>query len=897
MPDTNPVKVCPGQHRVFRFGAAAFDEGSLELRVDGVVRDLDAKARTLLVALLEQPNTVLSTDEILAAVWPGVLVSEGSVTNAVYVLRKALCDDKRVILQSVPKFGYKISVPVATSLVASATDPRLPMQSGGKVPGRPQWRLDRRLGAESGSDVWVARHEKTSETRVFKFGRTPERLDSLKREAALSRLLNDKLGTRSDIVRISEWNFDEQPYFIESPYGGADLLTWMGMVDGAGAPSLAARVAIVAQVARTVADAHDAGVIHGDIKPLNILIADTGDSAVRTRLVDFGVGGLTPAARTQLLTISLESLEYDSARGKAGTFLYMAPEVRHGGPPTVAGDIYALGILLYQMVVGDLGRPLAADWEGDIEDALLRQDIAAAAAGDPARRLDSAKVLVRQLETLDERRAETAEQFRLRMQRDAEHEQLVRTADLRRVEAAASAERARHAILLARRTRLAASAMLILLFGTVVLAVYAFQEKRVAVGQRDRANRITVITEAAVSGLIDDIAQGIRARSVLTGADLEKLLDRAESTISSMSRLAPEALQLRTLEARTLTKFADLHLHQGDVTKALAAANRAVSIETALLTADPNNADLQSELAESERWIGDAKLKQRDLEGALVAYQTALNISKHLASADTASPERKIRLARAYEAVGDVMLAKGDYQSAFALYRIASGIISAVVAGDATNSEWQLDLSAAQEKIGDTLEAAKDWRGALAAYTSDLQIRQRLYKLEPLNMRWQRDLSVAYADVGDEERELNNLNDALTSYRAASALDRERLSNDPDRAQWESDVALSNDEIADTLVLSGDRNGAVELYKEAVTIFDSLTKKDTSDTEFAIDLVENETSLADDLLKLGRAQEARPYSVRALADARKLAADHPNDAYIKKDEQTAEALAKRIGAQ
>ena len=61
----------------------------------------------------------------------------------------------------------------------------------------------------------------------------------------------------------------------------------------------------------------------------------------------------------------------------------------------------ALGILLYQMAVGDLARPLAGGWERGIADELLREDIAACVEGDPQRRLASAADLSTRLRTLD----------------------------------------------------------------------------------------------------------------------------------------------------------------------------------------------------------------------------------------------------------------------------------------------------------------------------------------------------------------------------------------------------------------------------------------------------------------------------------------------------------------
>ena len=79
--------------------------------------------------------------------------------------------------------------------------------------------------------------------------------------------------------------------------------------------------------------------------------------------------------------------------------------------------MYALGVLLYQLVAADFRKPLAPGWESDIPDPLIREDIAEAASGDPARRLQTTAEFVERLVNLDRRRAEREA---LERQREAE---------------------------------------------------------------------------------------------------------------------------------------------------------------------------------------------------------------------------------------------------------------------------------------------------------------------------------------------------------------------------------------------------------------------------------------------------------------------------------------------
>ena len=64
----------------------------------------------------------------------------------------------------------------------------------------------------------------------------------------------------------------------------------------------------------------------------------------------------------------------------------MAPELLEGKPPTLQSDIYALGVMLYQMVSGDLSRALAPGWRDAVDDELLVEDITAAVHGSPTLR-------------------------------------------------------------------------------------------------------------------------------------------------------------------------------------------------------------------------------------------------------------------------------------------------------------------------------------------------------------------------------------------------------------------------------------------------------------------------------------------------------------------------------
>lgn len=398
---------------LWRVADVEFDERSWTLKRDGETVALEPRPLEILALLLRHAGEVLTKEELLDQIWgrSSETISDKVLTNAVGKLRRALGDEQEAIIATVHRRGYRLVAPVTRVVVGRRSTPRMDLKPGVSVPGRAQWRLLAALNDGGHSEVWLAEHAKTRERRVFKFSPDGARLSALKREATLSRLLRDSLGERNDWVRVLEWNFEEAPYFIECEFGGQNWLDWAETQGGLAAVPLDTRLALFVQAAEAVAAAHGVGVLHKDLKPANLLVMATVEGGWQLRVTDFGSGQLLQPERlaelgiTQLGFTQTQSVSSDT---RSGTPLYLAPERLAGLAPTQAADVYALGVLLYQLVVGDFRRPLSAGWERGIDDELLREDIALAAAGDPALRLDSARALAQRLERLPQRRQERA---------------------------------------------------------------------------------------------------------------------------------------------------------------------------------------------------------------------------------------------------------------------------------------------------------------------------------------------------------------------------------------------------------------------------------------------------------------------------------------------------------
>ena len=193
-----------------------------------------------------------------------------------------------------------------------------------------EYEIEHQIGAGASGTVWRA-HHRGPVTRVvalkrLRAGGSPAELTRMRREATVLTELD-----HPHIVRVLEVLHDGDGVALAMQFapGGslADLLAERGRLT----PGQV--VAVAAPVADALASAHRRGVLHGDVKPANVLFTSDGEPL----LTDFGV------ART------LGQVTSDHI---SGTAEYLAPELLDGAQPDLRADIYSLGVLCYEALAG-----------------------------------------------------------------------------------------------------------------------------------------------------------------------------------------------------------------------------------------------------------------------------------------------------------------------------------------------------------------------------------------------------------------------------------------------------------------------------------------------------------------------------------------------------------------
>lgn len=216
----------------------------------------------------------------------------------------------------------------ATATDLLAADLTVPSQSFGA------YRLERAIGAGGSGVVYLGRRDDLQSVAAIKVLRdawlSPQRRARFQREQRTLASL-----AHPNIVRLFEADHlpDGTPWFALEYVDGQPITAWCA----AHAPTLEARLARFTQVCEAVRYAHGRGVIHRDLKPSNILIDATG----QVKLLDFGIAGR-----------SRRGGERTETAARAMTPAYASPEQLRGEAADVRQDVYALGVLLFELIAG-----------------------------------------------------------------------------------------------------------------------------------------------------------------------------------------------------------------------------------------------------------------------------------------------------------------------------------------------------------------------------------------------------------------------------------------------------------------------------------------------------------------------------------------------------------------
>ena len=672
-----------------------------------------------------------------------------------------------------------------------------------EIPRRPRWIVQEKLGEGGFGEVWLAKHQTTGDRRVFKFCYETERLKALQREVTLFRLLKEDLGDRPDINRILDWNFEDAPYFIETEYcRGGSLIDWVKSQGGLESVPLDTRLEILARVAEALAAAHSVGVLHKDVKPANVLLRSTREDTPQICLTDFGIGLLTDKSRLEGVDMTMLGLtdvmsDEDTATA-TGTFRYLAPELIEERPATVQADIYALGVMLYQIVVGDFKKSLAPGWERGVDDELLREDIAAAVDGNPQRRLGNALRIAERLRSLDKRRAE----------REAERkaaEQEVRARKRRKVAYFAAAT---------------SSALLVIM---AIFSVMIYRAQQVA-------EENLRLAQDAVDQTLTELGSEELANVPQMEAVRRRILETARTFYLEFQKREPSDPDLRMEPALAHRRLGDIYRLESDIEAANAEYQTSIEMLTTLVAEYADRPDYRDALAHTHNMRGELLRDHEEHRAtAAAAYEEALEVQSTLVEqlAGGRLPDGRdprVALARTYNNRGILLHDTRDNAAAEMSYREAIGILEEIAtahddADDGSGDDHRLELSRVYNNVGalyDQTGRPEEARTAFELAVTHLETLavgdpdKRLYQLEL--SKSSNNLAYLLFSNGADLGEALDVNDKALDSFTELARPIPEISGEHGHSHWVRGVILRDQGAEREAQLAFERS--IEIYRD-----------------------------------------------------------------------------------
>jgi tetratricopeptide (TPR) repeat protein len=583
----------------------------------------------------------------------------------------------------------------------------------------------------------------------------------------------------------------QHPYIARLLDGGVtaegDLYLVMEYVDGVPIHhfcekqrlSVPQRLALFMRVCEAVQFAHQSFVVHRDLKPDNILVAEDGTP----RLLDFGTA--------KLLSPSLAGPHSKLTREGYQSFTpqYASPEQVLGNAITTASDTYSLGVLLYLLLTGTLPYELKELTTAEMLRVICEEPPRRPTqAAHPHQRLDAdlEAILLKSLRKEPPQRYRTTEQLASDLRAYLEGLPVAARRGTLRYRAGKFIRR--------RRFSLAAAALLAAFLVAGVAGV--LWQARVANTERRKAEARSADLRQLSNSLLSELDEAIKQLPGSTG--VQKLL--VTRVLEHLDRMARDAQGDR----QTQLDLVDAYTRLGNI---------------------QGNAYDQN--------LGDPA-------GAFASFGKALAIAGPLAASDPKDREAVRALALVEQSRSEILWQTDRTPEAVPVMREALRSFDALAADPYASAPLICEVSSAYGTLGDELgqsgtASLADSTGAVAAYRQSMALDDRALSIDPNSLRARRGLAINLWKIGSVEMETDPaaaLKDFQVSLQRSNALQKAEQGSLP--AERLREMVLRKEAIAFERL--GEYAQAVPLFEQAVATNQSIASQDPKDFRALFDV-------------------------------------------------------------
>ncbi len=635
-------------------------------------------------------------------------------------------------------------------------------------------------------------------------------------------------------------------------------------------PSVEELLALFATICDAVMYAHQRGIIHRDLKPSNILV----DAAGEPKVLDFGLAKQMASPSVTLVSMTGQVF---------GTLPYMSPEQTGSNPDEVdtRTDIYALGVVLYQLLTGRYPYPI----DGQLAEVV--QHISHTVPTPPTRQwsLESGitkrssgrlkpgecpiddevqtivlKALAKERERRYQSAAELARDLRhylagepIEAKRDSTWYVLRKTIGQHKTPFAMAAG----LVLLAVGSAIALS----ILYGTQSTLLAEVQQ------QRDRA-----IEAEKLAGDERDKAQASERRAVL---------QRAKAVVEE-KRADYRFAQVRALARSFIFDFHDKIVNlSGSLPARELLATEALKYLDSLSKESQDDLKLQDDLAAAYRQVGHVQWTLGNAAGATKSFQTALDFAKANYAVDPKKLNHRFRLASAHFSMAFVLQNEGRVAEAREHIKRALLIRERLLAEEPDSRIRRLQVIILHRRLAELSAAEGAFQAARVGYARAASLCEALAGDHPDDVHTRQQLAVCYEKMAYAQSTLGETGEAIATRRRSVEITQALAEADPESATLQRDWARCLHGLAGLEFTAGHYEEAITSHRRGLDIRQALADADPRDSFLARIVGDSHNALGSALDDFDdRLEEAKSHHQAALEAYERAAERDTDNAYL-----------------
>jgi serine/threonine protein kinase len=643
------------------------------------------------------------------------------------------------------------------------------------------------------------------------------------------------------------------------------------------------RLKLFLQVCAAVQHAHNNLVIHRDIKPSNILISEDGE----VKLLDFGIAKL----------LNTEEAGLSSLLGQRPmTPEYASPEQARGQNLTTASDVYALGVVLYELLSGHRPYRFPNRAPEEVARVICEQE-----PEKPSSAInhvleesfpDGHPQVARTPESVSAPREGQLEKLRRRLNGDLDNiiltalrkeperryqspaqlaEDIERSLDGRVVTARRNTFGYRSGKFIRRNKAGVAAGTLVMtaLFAGIVATMW---QARIAHAERDRAE---IQRNRAENEQGRAKAQSLRAESEQLRA--EENLRRAEQSQARAETALREALaaetraemekrraegnfnDVRTLANALLFEFHDaIEKLPGSTPVRQKLIARGLDYLDRLSREAGDEPMINRELASGYLKLGDLQGRPEqsslgDTRGARQSYQKALAILTRLSDANPDDIDVIREASTIYSRLGEIAAATGDEAAGQRQFQRALELRQRVLAANPTDARARDGIALTYLVMG---QNTTDSLRKLDHYRRSLKLRAEIAAQYPNDPKTKPDLRGSYLRVGDVLMDISRFSEAVAHYRAALGIDEQLAESSLGNARFIGYLCVSHFRVGKALARIGASEESIEHCAKGLAAAQQRVAIDPNNSDARHELINSHLLFGDRLIEAGRQSEA-----------------------------------------